>query len=187
MLCIVIGVFIFVSGFACFTAGESVLTMLPASLVCFALGGVLIRSGYKSMKNPKPKSNTIATNSNTTFVPVQTSPPVGTFTFEPTGTRFECKFPIKGFAMRQRVLQKSKVGDPITLQLYEWEGKPAVAVMNARLGVDLGVAKKAQSSKLNKLMNEYDVAGKIVKFTDFDMKNENYLSCEIQLDYYERQ
>ena len=111
---------------------------------------------------------------------------VGTYSFEPTGTRFECRFPIKGFAMRQRVLQKSKVGDPIMLQVYEWEGKNAIAVMNARLGVDLGVAKKTQVSKLVGLLNDYHVTGRILKFTDFDVRNENYLSCEVELEYFEK-
>ena len=88
--------------------------------------------------------------------------------------------------MRQRVLQKSKVGDPIMLQVYEWEGKNAIAVMNARLGVDLGVAKKTQVSKLVGLLNDYHVTGRILKFTDFDVRNENYLSCEVELEYFEK-
>lgn len=156
---------------------------LPSMLVCFAIGGALLYLGYKKIKDPPPAKEPIP---EPTAPPVPSSPPVGTFTFEPTGTRFECCFPTKGYAARQRVLMKSKVGDPVQLRVYEWEGKPAIAVVNARIGADLGVAKKTQSSKLNNLLNDYTVTGAITKFTDFDLKGENYLSCEVKLEYFEK-
>lgn len=158
---------------------------LPVMLICFAVGGVLIYFGYKKIKNPPQ----IEDSASIPTTPIPVAPPssasLGTYTFEPTGTRFECKFPAKTLRVRQRVLTKTKVHDPVSLQVYEWQGSPAVAVMNDRLGVDMGVIKKEQTGKVMNLIQNYRIIGEVKEITDFDYKGENYLSCEIQLEYFE--
>ncbi|MBQ9607317.1 MAG: hypothetical protein IJV16_09130 [Lachnospiraceae bacterium] len=152
--------------------------------ICFAIGGVLVYFGIKSIKNPQKPNNTVPVSASVPVKPA--APPAGTYTFQPTGTRFDCLFPIRGFGVRQRVLERSKIGDPVRLQVYEWEGVAAVAVINARIGADLGVVKKDQVSRVVDLITNYNVSGRIIKITDFDMNDKNYLSCEIRLEYYNR-
>ena len=188
MIALIFGVFFIITAIrALFNITQS--GALPTMIFCLALGGLLLYYGYKRIKNPPPKKEPVPGQTSTSIpTPAQapTTPVVGTFTFEPTGARFECRFPAPGFNVRQRVLRKSKVGDPVKLQVYEWEGKPAIAVMNERLKADLGVIKKSQVSKLYSILSEYEVIGSISKFSDFDYRGESYRSCEIQLNYHER-
>ena len=189
MALIIIGALFILTGFRTLTQITEP-GSLPVMLVCFAVGGILVYFGYKRIKNPPPKKEPTPeqmTASMPIAAQVPDAPPVGTFTFEPTGSRFDCKFPKGLLQSRQGVLNRSKVGDPISFQVYEWNGERAVAVMNDRLGVDLGVVKKGpQLRKVLDNLLTYDAHGKILKFTYFEVKNEEYKGCEIQMEFYER-
>ena len=180
MAFIIIGAILILAGLSGIINGGLTPTAIVPLLICFAGGGGLVYLGLQRLKNPLPAE------APQTSAPVE-SPPDGTFTFEPTGTRFECKFPGKIIADRQVALKRSKIGDPISLRIYEWQGNPAIAIMNDRLGVDIAVARsETQRDKLLKIINENYTTANIVRMTNFDYEGENYLNCEIELKYYKK-
>ena len=109
--------------------------------------------------------------------------PDKTFTFKPVGVRFECKFPCRWGGERQIVLMRSKIGDPISLQPYEWNGALAFAVMNDRLGGDVGTVSRKNISKVKALLQDYNVSGVITKFDTFD---DDLTGLEVRLNCFKR-
>jgi hypothetical protein len=180
MAFIIIGAVLILAGLSGLIRGGFTPAAIVPLLICFAGGGALIYLGIKRLKNPRPVEAAQMS------VPAY-GPPDGSFTFEPTGTRFECKFPGKIISDRQVALKRSKVGDPISLRIYEWQGNPAIAIMNDRLGVDIAVARsETQRDKLLKIISENNIAANIIRMTDFNYEDENYLNCEIELKYYKK-
>lgn len=109
--------------------------------------------------------------------------PVKTFTFKPTGTRYECKFPCKWGGERQIILMRSKIGDPISILSYEWNGGTAFAVMNDRIGGDVGVVAEKNRDQIKSILNRFDVSGVITKFDSF---GDDLIGLEVRLDCFER-
>lgn len=107
------------------------------------------------------------------------------------GTRYTCLYPKGTIGNRSRALSKSKIGDPVSLRVYEYEGAPAIAVINDRLGVDIGVIKQESIQRILKVLHDNDVKGKITKrdsyFENNDEENgELIYTCTVQLFYTKR-
>lgn len=112
--------------------------------------------------------------------------PAKTYTFEPTGVRFECKFP-SGRTKRQYAISRSRVSDPLELRFYEWEGEPAIMVINKRVGNDIGVARADKDlPKLQELLDRYDYRAMIEDFTQFEYDGETYSSAVVKVYLYDR-
>lgn len=104
------------------------------------------------------------------------------------GTHYVCLYPKGALAHRTRALSKSKLGDPVSLKMYEYEGQSAIAVINDRLGVDIGVIKEESVPRILKILHDNHVKGKIIKrdsyFENNDEENgELIFTCTVQLFY----
>lgn len=107
------------------------------------------------------------------------------------GTHYPCLWPKGIYGNRTRALSKSKLGDSVSLRVYEYEGSPAIAVINNRLGVDIGVIKQESVQRILKILHDNDVKGKITKrdsyFENNDEENgELIYTCTVQLFYTKR-
>lgn len=109
------------------------------------------------------------------------------YTFEPTGPLHECVFPSKKIKDRQYALALTRDGDPVSLQFFEWQGDRAIAVMNDRIGVDIGVARKNDDlPKLTDLLSQYDGRGEVLDTHYFEYKGEDYLGCKVRMQFFKR-
>jgi len=118
--------------------------------------------------------------------PEDMGPVAKTYSFEPTGVTHECKYP-NARTSRQASIYRSRKGDPVELRVYEWQGKPAVAVINQRTGYDIGVAKAGSDSPaLQKLLEQYDVRARIEDITSFEYRRDTYRNTIVTAYCYER-
>lgn len=110
---------------------------------------------------------------------------VKTYSFEPTGTTHDCRF---GKMSRQSALNLSKEGDCLSLKLYEWQGDPALAIMNDRINCDIGVAAKGKDlTNLLMLFQEYDSEGEILKFDKFEYRDNIYHGVDVMFSFYKKE
>ena len=117
---------------------------------------------------------------------VPKSPPVKSKTLTVTGIRYECLYPNKGIFHRQGALRRSKLGDPVSLREYDYQGDPAIAVINDRLGCDVGVVKNNQYKKtILNTMKKYDTRGEIIDLRVFG-EDEEFI-CQIRIDCYDKE
>lgn len=112
-------------------------------------------------------------------------PPVQTYTFQPTGPLHNCRFPDSHLS-RQETISRSRRGDVVLLTKYEWEGEDAVAVINRRLGYDVGVVPADQVGVVVNLMDSYDVSGEIVNIDTFEYRGETKKHCDVTLKCYSK-
>jgi len=112
--------------------------------------------------------------------------PLGTFTFQLAGVTHNCRFP-DGSLSRVTTISRSRVGDTVMLRQYEWEGKPAIAVISPRArNYDIGVVPANKVSTVCKLMDHYNTAAKIVSIEPFQYRGDSYKNCDVMIEYYER-
>lgn len=110
---------------------------------------------------------------------------VKTYTFEPTGILHDCKFTAKS---RQYAIIHSRVGNPVSLRVVEWQGEPAIAIINDKLGYDIGMAKATKDlPRLLDAYKKYDIEGTIQNIHTFEYKGEEYLGVEVMLKFYEKE
>lgn len=113
--------------------------------------------------------------------------PEKTFSFQAAGFRFKCRFPNTRFDERQFILVRSHVGDSVSLRQYEWEGKPAIALISDKYGADLGVVPASHVNTILKLTEKYDVIGKIIDLERIEYRKEFYTKCDIELSCFDKQ
>ena len=104
-----------------------------------------------------------------------------TFTFEVTGVTHECRFSSMG-RRRQDVMDGIHIGDKVYLKQYEWQGKPAFAVMDPKTNEDIGVAPRGCVKPLLKLVGKYSTSGMVVSKRNFEYKGDYYTGCEVRID-----
>lgn len=115
-------------------------------------------------------------------IPVPQEMPIEkTFSFRVTGTTHQCRFPKRPGTERSYVIARHRVGDAVYLKPYEWEGRPAVAVMSMKENVDLGVVPATLTEDVMELMEQYDVSGKIIATDTFEYRDNSYHGCDVQL------
>lgn len=107
-----------------------------------------------------------------------------TFSFRLAGVVFPCKY--KSYTDRQEIIALTEIGEPLELKRYEWEGEPALAVMNPRLGADLGVVPARNVDRVLKLMEQYPLEIYVEENTEFDYKGEDYTGCDIRINCIKR-
>ena len=116
-------------------------------------------------------------------VPVPQEMPVEkTFSFRVTGTTHQCRFPKRPGTERSYVIARHRVGDAVYPKLYEWEGRPAVAIMSKKEDVDVGVVPATMTMDVVKLMEAYDIDGTIIAKDSFSYRGNLYNGCEVQLN-----
>ena len=114
------------------------------------------------------------------------SPPIKTKSLTVTGTRYECLYPNRGISSRQAAIRRSKIGDPVSLKEYDYQGDPAIAVLNDQLGCDVGVVKNNQYKKtILNAMKKYDTRGEIIDISTFG-EDDDYI-CQIRIDCYDKE
>lgn len=150
---------------------------IATGIIAIGIGAYLI---YRSKKvtSEKTEKNTI---------PSQTKKPVKTFSFQAAGFRFDCRFPNKRFRDRQAVLARCRVGDTVSLRQYEWEGKPAFALISDKCGADLGVIPAIHVNKVLALTEHYTVIGKIIALDEVEYKKDFFTTCDIELSCFDKQ
>lgn len=151
---------------------------IATGIIAIGVGVYLI---YRSKKKVAPEKAEKSTTS------LQTRKPVKTFSFQAAGFRFKCRFPNKRFDERQAILIRSHVGDCISLQQYEWEGKSALALISDKYGADLGVVPASHVNTILKLTEKYDVIGKIIDLERIEYRKEFYTKCDIELSCFDKQ
>ena len=104
-----------------------------------------------------------------------------TFTFEVTGVTHECRFSPKG-RQRQDVMDDIHIGDSVYLKQYEWQGKPALAVMSPKTSEDIGVAPKGCVKSILSLTGKYDASAIVVSKRYFEYHGNDYATCEVRID-----
>lgn len=105
---------------------------------------------------------------------------VDTFSFKVTGCRYECRFCESSYIpMRQDIISKCGRNDTVTPRIYEWEGKPAVALICDRLGYDIGVVPKTLVDKVISLSDKYTLRGVIDGF-EYDNKDNAYPTVQLR-------
>ncbi len=112
--------------------------------------------------------------------------PVKTFSFRATGFRFACRFPTNRFKERQNVLIYCKLGDPISLRQFEWEGAPAFAIISNKCGADFSVVPAEHVNAVLDLTEKYIVRGKIIELERIEYRKETYTVASVELDCYEK-
>lgn len=110
--------------------------------------------------------------------------PAKTFTFRGTGTTRKCKF---GSGTRDGALALSKVGDVCEFRQYEWEGKPAFAIINSRTGDEIAVVPAKDVDKVQNLLANYKAVTLIKNIDVFEWHNDMYHGCEIEMRCYEQE
>ncbi|MBR1710096.1 MAG: hypothetical protein IJ719_14915 [Clostridia bacterium] len=108
----------------------------------------------------------------------------GTITFKAVGSTFDCKYSDR--YERQDVLRRSGVNDTFHLQEYEWEGKPAFALISDTLNADFGVVPAKLVRKVKEIYDHYTVIGRITKINMIDKRDDTVYYCEVCLEYYEK-
>ena len=82
------------------------------------------------------------------------------------GSGYPCKY-ARG-RNRQDAIRGSQVGDPVSLREFTWKKEQAFAVMNDRIGADLGVVARADLLKVSRFCDSYDYAGVLSGISDDD-------------------
>ena len=144
-----------------------------------AIGAGLIFWGFRSRRrtDAEPVEPVIHE------VPVPRVMPVEkTFSFRVTGTTHQCRFPKRPGTERSYVIARHRVGDAVYPKLYEWEGRPAVAIMSKKEEVDVGVVPATMTMDVVKLMEAYDISGAIIAKDTFEYRGNSYNGCEVQLN-----
>lgn len=172
----ILGVLFIISGVSTFLGIVSPPSDPLAGIIAIGVGIFLI---YRSTK--KRNNKHAIEDLNTPVVP-----PVKTFSFQAAGFRFDCRFPNKKFSERQAILIRSSVNDTVTLRQYEWEGKPAFALISDNLDADLGVVPAVHVNTVLKLSQEYDIHGKIISLNQIEYRGDPYTTCDIELDCYQK-
>lgn len=113
-------------------------------------------------------------------------PPLKTFSFRVTGTTHLCRFTKHPGTDRSFVISRHKVGAPVYPYIYEWEGKPAVAIISVRDNEDLGVVPANLTKKVAELMQMYNVTGFITMIDTFEWHGEMYRGCDVTLECREK-
>lgn len=116
-------------------------------------------------------------------IPVPQERPIEkTFSFRVTGTTHQCRFPKRPGTERSYVIARHRVGDAVYPKLFEWEGRPAVAIMSMKEDVDVGVVPATMTMDVVKLMEAYDIDGTIIAKDSFSYRGNLYNGCEVQLN-----
>lgn len=169
---------VFFGGFFVFSAIWSLLNgYFFSAIIDLFLAFLLLRNNISLMiaRSKLPKVSQINNN----------NPPVQTYTFQLTGPLHNCRFPDSRLS-RQQTISKSRIGDAVVLTKYEWEGEDAVAIINRRLGYDIGVVPADRVDAVVNLMNSYDVFGEIVNIDTFEYKGATKKHCEVTLKCYSK-
>ena len=144
-----------------------------------AIGAGLIFWGFRSRRrtDAEPVEPVIHE------VPVPRVMPIEkTFSLRVTGTTHQCRFPKRLGTERSYVIARHRVGDAVYPKLYEWEGRPAVAIMSKKEEVDVGVVPATMTMDVVKLMEAYDISGAIIAKDTFEYRGNSYNGCEVQLN-----
>ncbi|MBE6003764.1 MAG: hypothetical protein E7232_06710 [Lachnospiraceae bacterium] len=144
--------------------------------VAFGLGIFL----KKKIKKPEPMqiNSAIAPPPK----PVQVRQPDMTFSFKPVGSTFDCLY--SDIYERQEVLERSGVGDTFHLTEYEWEGKPAFALIHDGMNADFAVVPAKLVKKVKDLYDNYHIIGHITKIGEMPKRDDYIFYCEVQLYCY---
>ena len=175
MFKILIGIIFIIAGAGALLGAGRPQPDIATGLIATAIGVYLI---YRSVKN------TPSAHQEASFTPP--GDVVKTFSFQAVGFRFKCRFPNGRFDTRQSVLSRSHVGDIITLRQYEWEGKPAFALMSQRCNADLGSAPAGHVNTILELAEKYNVVGKIISIDHIEYRREPYITCDIELSCFSK-
>ena len=108
-----------------------------------------------------------------------------TCTFEVTGVTHECRFSPLG-RHRQDVMKEIRVGNQIYLKRYEWQGKPAFAVMSWKSNEDIGVAPRGCVRSLVRLEGKGVTSGIVVSTRNFEYNGDYFNNCEVRIDRIKR-
>ena len=164
--------------FAISAVGELIHGQFSTAVVSLIIAALLFRKEISELIGVKSASKSIDT------IPAQA--PLGTFTFQLAGVTHNCRFP-DGYLSRVTTISRSRIGDVVTLHKYEWEGRPAVAVLSPRAkNYDIGVVPADKTKKVCELMDQYNTVTKIVGIEPFEYKGDNYKDCDVMIEYYER-
>lgn len=178
IFCYVLGTILIWGGFAALAnyndpRGYFVILM---GFGCFGLGIFL----KKKMKKPEPMP--INLNTVPPAQPVQVRQPDMTFSFKPVGSTFDCLY--SDIYERQEVLERSGVGDTFHLTEYEWEGKPAFALIHDGMNADFAVVPAKLVKKVKDLYDNYHIIGHITKIGEMPKRDDYIFYCEVQLYCY---
>ena len=178
MIRMAFGVLIVLSCIAGIAEGQ-----IGQAVVVFALGAVIFLWGYRA------RQDKLAMRAEERQMDIEAaasaSLAVKTFTFRVTGVTHPCRF-ANGYYDRQTAISSTRIGDPLFLHQYEWEGEPAIAVINRKTGHDLGVVPAEKVQRILKLMQQYDTSAVLVAKEDFDWQNDTYTGCDVRIDCVER-
>lgn len=145
-----------------------------------AIGAALIFWGLRSRQRRQDRNPVIEPVTHDVPVP-QERPIEKTFSFRVTGTTHQCRFPKRPGTERTYVIARHRVGDAVYPKLFEWEGRPAVAIMSMKEGVDVGVVPATMTMDVVKLMEAYDISGAIIAKDTFEYRGNSYNGCDVQL------
>lgn len=145
---------------------------LPGAAFGLVIGAVLIWYGWKAIEAKREEQR---------LIQEAEANVITAFTFRLTGVTHECRFARAG-THRQQIISHHKVGDLCFLRIYEWEGEPAVAVVDRKTGEDLGVVPAKDVKKVVELMERYDTVARILTSEDFTYYGKNYTTFVIQID-----
>jgi hypothetical protein len=178
MIRMIIGVIVALSGFTGFPQGQIV-----QGLLIIALGAVIFMWGYRA------RQDKLAMRAEERGMDMEAAAYAAqadkTYTFRITGVTHPCRF-ANGYYDRQTAISSTRIGDPLFLHQYEWEGEPAIAVINRKTGHDLGVVPAEKVQRILKLMQQYDTSAVLVAKEDFDWQNDTYTGCDVRIDCVER-
>lgn len=118
--------------------------------------------------------------------PPQVRPVAESFTCRLAGVDYPCLFPARGKQERAFVLAYSRNREPCFLQVYEWEGKPAIAVRNAKRGEDMGVIPAKFVNRVLKLCQKYDIAVTLQNKRTYELNGDLHDGGDVQILCYEK-
>lgn len=176
MVRMVLGIFIAICG----------VINIPADpgngVLCIVFGAALAYWGRYARKKKEAGRVAAVQNEIAGYVAASPDPTASdTFTFEVTGVTHECRFSSMG-RRRQDVMDGIHIGDKVYLKQYEWQGKPAFAVMDPKTNEDIGVAPRGCVKPLLKLVEKYSTSGMVVSKRNFEYKGDYYTGCEVRID-----
>ena len=145
-----------------------------------AIGAGLIFWGLRSRRRRQDRNPVIEPVIHEVSVS-QERPIEKTFSFRVTGTTHQCRFPKRPGTERTYVIARHRVGDAVYPKLFEWEGRPAVAIMSMKEDVDVGVVPATMTMDVVKLMEAYDISGAIIAKDTFEYRGNSYNGCDVQL------
>ncbi len=184
MICFILGAIFVWGGFAAllnYNDARGYLVMLFG--IGFFVLGFWLRSRKKPLV-PAAPSSVQANNAHNESVDQNVSDrePDTTFSFKPTGFTFDCLYSDR--YERQDVIIRSRIDDSFHLREYEWEGKPAYALVSDRLNADFAVVPAKLVDKIKELNDNYKIIGHITNIKETPRRRDTVYYCDVQLSCY---